>query len=123
MIRPKHVGPVMCLTSSGDGLFVSGGQDGTLRNGILSKRQQQLTRRRRTTTMLEMVAVHKSRPSVITYCLGINYGLGVCGPMVSVLYWTVESNRLWYETFHSLHEMRLDIVQANLTLSMLTEYE
>jgi hypothetical protein len=25
--------------------------------------------------------------------------------------------------FHSLHEMRLDIVQANLTLSMFTEYE
>ena len=67
MIRPKHVGPVMCLTSPGDGLFVAGGQDGTLRNGILSKRQQQLTRRRRTTTMLEMVAVHKSRPSVITH--------------------------------------------------------
>ena len=94
MIRPKHVGPVMCLTSPGDGLFVSGGQDGTLRNGTLSKRQQQLTRRRRTTTMLEMVAVHKSRPSVITHCLGINYGLGVCGPMVSVFYRTVESNRL-----------------------------
>lgn len=31
MIRPKHVGPVMCLTSPGDGRFVSGGQDGTLR--------------------------------------------------------------------------------------------
>ena len=31
MIRPKHVGPVMCLSSPGDGRFVSGGQDGTLR--------------------------------------------------------------------------------------------
>jgi WD40 repeat protein len=31
MIRPKHVGPVMCLTSPGDGRFISGGQDGTLR--------------------------------------------------------------------------------------------
>lgn len=30
-IRPRHVGPVMCLTSSGNGMFVSGGQDGALR--------------------------------------------------------------------------------------------
>jgi WD40 repeat protein len=30
-IRPKHVGPVMCMTSPGDGRFVSGGQDGSLR--------------------------------------------------------------------------------------------
>jgi WD40 repeat protein len=30
-IRPRHVGPVMCLTSPGDGIFVSGGQDGALR--------------------------------------------------------------------------------------------
>jgi WD40 repeat protein len=30
-IRPKHVGLVMCLTSPGDGQFVSGGQDGALR--------------------------------------------------------------------------------------------
>jgi WD40 repeat protein len=30
-IRPKHVGPVMCMTSPGDGRFVSGGQDGALR--------------------------------------------------------------------------------------------
>lgn len=30
-ISPKHVGPVMCMTSPGDGRFVSGGQDGSLR--------------------------------------------------------------------------------------------
>jgi WD40 repeat protein len=30
-IKPRHVGPVMCMTSPGDGIFVSGGQDGALR--------------------------------------------------------------------------------------------
>jgi WD40 repeat protein len=30
-ISPRHVGPVMCLTSPGAGIFVSGGQDGALR--------------------------------------------------------------------------------------------
>lgn len=30
-IKPKHTGPVMCLASRDDGMFVSGGQDGTLR--------------------------------------------------------------------------------------------
>lgn len=30
-IKPRHVGPVMCMTSPGDGRFVSGGQDGALR--------------------------------------------------------------------------------------------
>lgn len=30
-IKPRHVGPVMCITSPGDGRFVSGGQDGALR--------------------------------------------------------------------------------------------
>ncbi len=30
-IKPRHVGPVICMTSPGDGRFVSGGQDGALR--------------------------------------------------------------------------------------------
>jgi len=30
-IKPKHVGPVMCMTSGADGVFISGGQDGALR--------------------------------------------------------------------------------------------
>mmetsp|Transcript_20551 Transcript_20551/g.44606 ORF Transcript_20551/g.44606 Transcript_20551/m.44606 type:complete len:556 (-) Transcript_20551:99-1766(-) len=30
-IKPRHVGPVMCMTSPDDGVFISGGQDGTLR--------------------------------------------------------------------------------------------
>ncbi|KAL3791444.1 hypothetical protein HJC23_011500 [Cyclotella cryptica] len=34
-IRPRHVGPVMCLTSSGSGMFVSGGQDGALRVWVM----------------------------------------------------------------------------------------
>ncbi len=30
-VRPKHVGPVMCMASPGDGRFVTGGRDGALR--------------------------------------------------------------------------------------------
>ncbi|KAL9186256.1 hypothetical protein ACHAXT_005494 [Thalassiosira profunda] len=30
-IKPRHTGPVMCMTSPDDGIFVSGGQDGALR--------------------------------------------------------------------------------------------
>lgn len=30
-IKPRHVGPVMCMTSPDDGVFISGGQDGALR--------------------------------------------------------------------------------------------
>ena len=30
-IKPKHTGPVMCLASPNDGMFISGGQDGALR--------------------------------------------------------------------------------------------
>lgn len=30
-IKPRHTGPVMCLASPGEGMFVSGGQDGALR--------------------------------------------------------------------------------------------
>ena len=30
-IKPRHVGPVMCMTSPDDGMFLSGGQDGALR--------------------------------------------------------------------------------------------
>lgn len=30
-IKPRHVGPVMCMISPCDGIFVSGGQDGALR--------------------------------------------------------------------------------------------
>lgn len=30
-IKPRHTGPVMCLASPGDGVFVTGGQDGALR--------------------------------------------------------------------------------------------
>lgn len=40
-IRPRHVGPVMCLTSSSDGMFVSGGQDGTLRVWIMETEANQ----------------------------------------------------------------------------------
>ena len=30
-IKPRHVGPVMCMATPGEGRFVSGGQDGALR--------------------------------------------------------------------------------------------
>ena len=30
-IKPRHTGPVMCLASPGEGMFISGGQDGALR--------------------------------------------------------------------------------------------
>ena len=30
-IKPRHTGPVMCISSPGNGMFVSGGQDGALR--------------------------------------------------------------------------------------------
>lgn len=30
-MKPRHAGPVVCMTSPGDGRFVSGGQDGALR--------------------------------------------------------------------------------------------
>lgn len=34
-IKPRHTGPVMCLASPGDGMFVSGGQDGALRVWVI----------------------------------------------------------------------------------------
>jgi WD40 repeat protein len=35
-IKPRHTGPVMCLASPGEGIFVSGGQDGALRVWTIS---------------------------------------------------------------------------------------
>jgi WD40 repeat protein len=40
-IKPRHTGPVMCLASPGEGMFVSGGQDGALRVWTISGLEEQ----------------------------------------------------------------------------------
>ena len=63
-IKPKHTGPVMCMTSPGDGRFISGGQDGSLRvwdagNGTDAVGKQQMNKQKLQTKCMYALTGYK----------------------------------------------------------------
>lgn len=49
-IKPRHTGPVMCLASPGEGMFISGGQDGALRVWMIDGSNNKATDEKMTQT-------------------------------------------------------------------------